>query len=88
MLAAKIITFLLIVGGLWLAVKYLIFPRLPEEQPVPEHVTVLENKLELLQEMRDEYESVKMERDVSGQIKEIDGEIEELIEQIKNIENA
>ena len=88
MLAAKIITLLLLIGGAWLVVKYLIFPRLPEEQPIPEHLKILEGKLEKLQEMRDEYESVKMEKDVTGQMKEIDSEIENLIEEIKNIENA
>jgi len=88
MLAAKIITFLLIVGGLWLVVKYLIFPRLPEEQPIPEHVKILEDKLEKLQEMREEYDSVKMEKDVTSQIKAIDDEIESLIQEIKTIENA
>lgn len=88
MLAAKIITFLLIVGGLWLVVKYLVFPRLPEEQPISEHVKILEDKLETLQKMREELESVKQEKDVTSEIKEIDAEIFALGEEIKRIEDA
>ena len=81
MFAAKLIGILIVIGGLWMVVKYLIFPRLPDDKNLPEGVQILQEKLEKLQEMKEE-------KEVTGQMKEIDDEIEELIKEIKRIENA
>ena len=88
MFAAKIIGILLLVGALWMVVKYLIFPRLPESQKVPEHVDILEEKLERLASLKEELECATEEKEVTKETKQLDREIEELIKEIKDIENA
>jgi hypothetical protein len=88
MFAAKIIGILLLVGALWMIVKYLIFPKLPESQKVPEHIEILEEKLERLTALKEELECAKEEKEVTEEMIDLDGEIEVLIEEIKRIENA
>ena len=78
----------MLVGACWLIVKYLIFPRLPEEQKVPEHEEILEEKLDRLTALREELECAKEEKEVTEETKRLDGEIEDLIKEIKRIENA
>ena len=88
MFAAKIIGILLLVGAGWLVVKYLIFPRLPDDKNLPEGVQILQEKLDKLNLMREEYEAALEEKEVTGKMKEIDEEIDRVLEEIKNIENA
>jgi len=88
MFAAKIIGILILIGACWLVVKYIIFPRLPDDKNLPEGVQILQEKLAKLQEMKEEYEAALEEKEVTGQMKEIDEEIDELIKEIKRIENA
>lgn len=88
MFAAKIIGILLLVGACWLVVKYIIFPRLPDDKNLPEGVQILQEKLEKLQVLKEEYEAALEEKEVTGEMKEIDEEIDELIKEIKRIENA
>ena len=88
MFAAKIIGILILIGACWLVVKYLIFPRLPDDKNLPEGINILNNKLELLKEMREEYEAAVEEKNVTGQIKAINEEIDEILREIKRIENA
>lgn len=87
MFAAKIIGILILIGALWMVVKYLIFPRLPDDKNLPEHIKILEDKLEKLQEMKEELECAKEEKEVTREMKILDSEIEDLIKEIKRIEN-
>jgi len=88
MFAQGIIGLLILVGFCFLVYKFIIEPRLPDTKNQPEGIQILSDKLEKLKEMREEYEAAIQERDVTGQMKVIDEEIEEIIREIKNIENA
>lgn len=88
MFAQFIIIILLIIGFLFLVWKVVIEPRVKDEKKEPEHIVILEAKLEKLYEMQEEYESIKEEREVTGQMKVLDEEIDNILEEIKKIENA
>lgn len=79
-----IITFALI-GALWIVWKYIISPMIPDS-PEQEHRMILEKKLEKLRELRDEYESVKTEKEVTAEIERLDSDIDKLVKDIKDIE--
>ena len=86
MWAQAVVSFLLLLLGLWLVWKYIIEPRIPNEPKKAEYVKILEDKLEKFQEMRAEYDSVKMERDVTARLKALDEEIEQVIREIRETE--
>ena len=83
-----ILTFLILLGGCFLVWKFVISPRIPDEPNEPDHMKILEDKLEKLEEIRAEYESVREEKEVTTQLKEIDEDIENILREIKNIENG
>ncbi len=87
MLFQGIFTLLILIGGFWCVWKFLISPRIEDEPQEAQHTKILKKKLEELQDMKQEYEDVKMERDVTSQLKELDDEIEKCIKDIKSIEN-
>ncbi len=88
MFAQGIIGLLVFVGFAFLVWKFLIEPRLPSNKDLPEGVQILEEKLDRLQSLREELEHAKEEKEVTEELKGMDVEIEDLIKEIKRIENA
>ncbi len=88
MLFQAIFTILILLGACYAIWKFLIEPRLPdnEDQEQPEHLKILNKKLEELEKLRDEYENVKTEREVTEQLKDLDTQIDLLIKEIRKIE--
>lgn len=88
MFAQGIILILIVIGfcyGVW---RLIILPRFPVTKEEPDHVKILEEKLEKLQEMKEELESAREEKEVTKEIRDVDDEIEDLIKEIQRIENA
>ena len=88
MFAQGIIGLLILVGFCYLVWKLIIEPRLPNDKDLPEGVQILQEKLDKLNLMREEYEAAIEEKEVTEKMKEIDEEIARVIGEIKNIENA
>lgn len=88
MFAQGIIFLLVAVGFAYLVYKFIIEPRLPDDKNLPEGVQILQEKLDKLNLMREEYEAAIEEKEVTEKMKEIDEEIARVIGEIKNIENA
>lgn len=82
-LILMIFLFLAVLWGIW---KLLIFPRIPDAPIEKEHETFLREKLQKLENLRDEYLSVKKEKEATEEIEKLDREINQIIKEIKLIE--
>lgn len=78
-----ILIFVLAGFGIW---KFLVEPMMDKEQEEPEHLKILNEKLEKAELLRSELEAVKQEKDVTSQIVEADAEIEALLSEISYME--
>lgn len=87
MFAHGIIILLILIGGFYAVWKFFLLPIIEKhEEEVPEHVKILNEKLEKAQLLREELEAVKKEKDVTSEIIDADAEIEALIKEIAFME--
>ena len=86
MLFQGIFTILLFLSALWLIWKLIIEPRLPTPQIEEDHRIELREKLEKLESLKREYESVREEKDVIENIRALDEKITEIRLEIEKLE--